>query len=330
MRKILFTCGDVNGIGPEIIIKSLNSLTRKSGNKFYIVCPQKAFLETTEIIKPEFNFTFSDKFNGDVGKDFVSIITVNDVSISYGKPTKSSGLTAFKAIKLAIELSNSGNVDAIITAPISKTAFKMAGVKFRGHTEMLAEYSNTKNFAMMFLSQKMNASLVSIHEPIKKVVGFITERKLFDTFDVVIQSLKNDFKIDKPKIAVLGLNPHAGENGSIGEEEKKVIIPAIKKYHLKSLLAGPFSSDAFFANRMYNDFDIVIGMYHDQVLIPFKLLNFGGGVNYTAGLPIVRTSPDHGVAYDIAGKNLANPSSMMQAYKYAVKILKNREKNVPG
>ena len=326
MSKILFTCGDVNGIGPEIIIKSLNSVTRKSGNKFYVICPRKTFLETSKIVKPEFDFLFSDKFK-DIEKGIVSVITLKDIPGKYGYPTKASGKTAFKAIKLAVELANAKNIDAILTAPISKTAFKIAGVNFPGHTEMLAEYSNTKNFVMTFLSPKMKASLVSIHEPVKKVAGLISERKLNNTFDVVIQSLKIDFNINMPKIAVLGLNPHAGENGSIGKEEEQVIKPAIKSYRFKKFLSGPFSPDAFFANRLYKNFDMVIGMYHDQVLIPFKLLNFGGGVNYTAGLPIIRTSPDHGVAYDIAVKNMANPSSMIQAYKYAEKIVKNRKRN---
>ena len=326
MNKILFTCGDVNGIGPEIIIKSLNSITLNSGNKFYVVCPRETFLETSEIVKPRFNFLFSDKFN-DTEKGTVSVITLKDVSRKYGYSTKASGKTAYNAIKLAVELANAKSIDSIITAPISKTAFKMAGINFPGHTEMLAEYSNTKNFVMMFLSRKMKASLVSIHEPVKNVSRHINGKKLHTTFDVVIQSLKNDFNIYKPKIAVLGLNPHAGENGAIGDEEEKTIKPAIRKYRPNEFLSGPYSPDAFFANRLYRDFDMVIGMYHDQLLIPFKLLNFGGGVNYTAGLPIVRTSPDHGVAYDIAGKNFADPSSMIQAYKYAEIIVKNRKRN---
>jgi 4-hydroxy-L-threonine phosphate dehydrogenase PdxA len=180
---------------------------------------------------------------------------------------------------------------------------------------------------MMFLSRKMKASLVSIHEPIRNVTRIIKEKQLHNIFNVVINSLHNDFNLHNPKIAVLGLNPHAGESGAIGNEEQDIIIPALKNYTLNKYLAGPFSPDAFFANRSYKNYDMVIGMYHDQLLIPFKLLNFGGGVNYTAGLPIIRTSPDHGVAYDIAGKNLANPSSMIQAYKYAVSILKNRIRN---
>ncbi len=327
MNNILFTCGDVNGIGPEIIIKTLNSITRNSNNSFFVICPRKTFLETSQLVKPLFNFSFTNKYEPPK-KEVVSIITLKNISHKFGYPTILSGRTAYNAIKLAIDLSNLGKIDAIITAPISKTAFNMARVKFPGHTEMLGKFTNTKNFLMMFLSRKMKAAIVTIHEPVKNVSELINKNILYKTFDVVIDALKNDFNMEAPKIAVLGLNPHAGENGVIGTEENKIIAPAIKDHKFNNLLYGPFSPDAFFANKSYKNFDIIIGMYHDQILIPFKLLNFGGGVNYTAGLPLVRTSPDHGVAYDIAGKNLADPSSMIQAYHYADRIVKNRKKNV--
>lgn len=330
-NKFLFTCGDVNGIGPEIIIKTLNLVVPNSKDQFYIICPQKIFSNTVGSVKPKFKYEFfpeeislTDKFI-ETEQGIVSVITIKDLPAKTGEPTKTSGLIAFNAVKLAVELAKKKKIDAIITAPVSKTALKIAGIKFPGHTEMLAEWTNTKNFAMIFLSKKMKAALFSIHEPLKTVPGLMKIKRLQDTFDVVISSLENDFKIKNPGIAVLGLNPHAGENGIIGTEEKKIIMPAIKNYHRRKLLSGPFPPDAFFGNRLYKKYDMVIGMYHDQVLIPFKLLNFGKGVNYTAGLPIVRTSPDHGVAYDIAGKNTADPSSMVEAYKFADRIVKNRK-----
>ncbi len=326
MNKILFTCGDINGIGPEIIIKALNFVIQNSKNKYYVICPQNTFHKTSKLVKPEFDFSYVEKYQ-DAKPGTVCVIKLQNASQYYGKPTKESGRIAFNAIKLAIELAISKSIDAVVTAPISKTAVHLAGVKFPGHTEMLAEYTRTKNYSMMFLSRKMKASLVSIHEPIRNVTRIIKEKQLHNIFNVVINSLHNDFNLHNPKIAVLGLNPHAGESGAIGNEEQDIIIPALKNYTLNKYLAGPFSPDAFFANRSYKNYDMVIGMYHDQLLIPFKLLNFGGGVNYTAGLPIIRTSPDHGVAYDIAGKNLANPSSMIQAYKYAMSIMKNRIRN---
>ncbi len=173
----------------------------------------------------------------------------------------------------------------------------------------------------------MKAALLTIHQPIKKISRLLTEDLLSNKLDVLLNSLKSDFGIKTPKIALLGLNPHAGENGLIGDEEKKIIVPFMKKYSKRKHLFGPYSSDAFFGMKMYLNFDMVLGMYHDQILNPFKLLNFNRGVNFTAGLPIVRTSPDHGTAFDIAGKGIADESSMVEAYFYAKAILSNRNSN---
>jgi 4-hydroxy-L-threonine phosphate dehydrogenase PdxA len=174
---------------------------------------------------------------------------------------------------------------------------------------------------MMFLSCEMNAALVTIHEPIRKVPGLITQKLLKDKIGVVKKMLQSDLAFKDIRIAVLGLNPHAGESGNIGKEEGKIIKPVIDKLNYCD---GPFSPDAFFANRLYKNYDCIVGMYHDQLLIPFKMLNFSRGVNYTAGLPIVRTSPDHGTAFDIAGKGIADESSMLQAFRYADIIVNNR------
>jgi 4-hydroxythreonine-4-phosphate dehydrogenase len=191
---------------------------------------------------------------------------------------------------------------------------------------MYADWCGIKNFVMMFFSKKMNAALITIHEPVKNIPGLISKKLLTKKLKVVIDALRNDLKIKNPHIAILGLNPHAGEGGLIGLEEEEIVKPFIKEF-ADEMLSGPFSPDAFFANHLYKKYDVVIGMYHDQILIPFKMLNFNSGVNYTAGLPIVRTSPDHGVAYDIAGKNLANPASILEAYRFAEKIVRNRKQN---
>ena len=192
---------------------------------------------------------------------------------------------------------------------------------------MFAEWYEVKNSAMMFLSKKFNAVLLTIHTPIKKVPSLINEHLLKNKFDLILETLNKDFKVSSPKIAVLGLNPHAGENGIIGSEEEKIIKPFMKDYSKRKYFFGPYSSDAFFGMKMYLNFDMVVGMYHDQILNPFKLLNFNRGVNFTAGLPIVRTSPDHGTAFDIAGKGIADESSMVEAYRYAELILNNRNSN---
>lgn len=327
MNKFAFTCGDVNGIGPEITIKTLNAI-KSVPSKYYLFCPATVFRKLIVTQKINFNYEIVDSFyKANPSRKIISVVNITNKKQQFGIPTKYSGKTAYDAISTAVELTKNKHIDAIITAPISKTAIKLAGINFPGHTEMLAEWAGQKKFVMMFLSNKINAALLTIHEPLKKIPELITKKRIHNVLDTVIDSLKNDLKIKRPKIAVLGLNPHAGEGGLIGKEEENIIIPALKSYPGKKILSGPFPPDAFFANQLYQKYDLVLGMYHDQALIPFKLINFGKGVNYTAGLPIIRTSPDHGVAYDIAGKNIADPSSMIEAFKYAKKIIANRLKN---
>ncbi len=325
MNKFIFTCGDINGIGPEIVVKSLNNIAGNSKNKFYFICPQNIVEHIFKSVKPAFQFEYIKSIKADTPNK-VSIITLPDVKIKTGTPTKLSGRTAYKSIETAYELIKNKKADAIVTAPISKTAIHLAGIDFPGHTEMFAEWSNTKKFLMMFLSRKMKAGLLSIHEPIIKTPKFISKKNIKDHLEIIYLSLKKDFGIDKPKIAVLGFNPHAGEDGYIGREEEEIIKPLMTKLD-KNIFYGPFSPDAYWGNKIYKKYDFTFGMYHDQVLIPFKLLNFGKGVNYTAGLPFVRTSPDHGTAFDIAGMNKADVSSFIEAFRFANNILNNRKKD---
>lgn len=325
INKFIFTCGDINGIGPEIIIKTLNSVIGKTFNIFYIACPKNVFIDTSLKIRPRFKFKIISKYEEDPECQ-VFIIDIGNKKYRYGKATSISGRTSFNSIKTAFKLANEKKVDAIITAPISKHALHLAKVNYPGHTEMLADWSKSKNFVMAFLSNKMNAAIVTIHQPIKNIPRLITKTAVKTKIDAAIQMLKYDLHIEEPKVAVLGLNPHAGEEGIIGKEEEKIIKPLISSYKNKNV-SGPFSPDAFFGSGKYKEYNLILGMYHDQVLIPFKLLNFGKGVNYTAGLPFVRTSPDHGVAYDIAGKDIADESSLIEAYLYADKIVQNRKEN---
>jgi len=325
MNKFVFTCGDINGIGPEIVIKALNKINSLSNDRFVFICPRNVFIKNTKIVKPTFEYTITRQIK-ETDK-IVSILDIGNYKCNLGIPTVDSGKAAVEAVHISFRLAHDKIVDGIITAPLSKTAINLAGKHFPGHTEMYAGWSNVKNFVMMFLSRKMNAGLITIHEPVNKVPKLITKKNLISKLDVVLNSLINDLGIKKPKIAVLGLNPHAGEEGLIGKEEQNILKPLISQAKYKNYLNGPFSPDAFFANRMYKNYDLVLGMYHDQVLIPFKLINFGAGVNFTGGLPIVRTSPDHGTAFDIAGKGLANESSIIKAYIYAKKIVNNRKKN---
>jgi 4-hydroxythreonine-4-phosphate dehydrogenase len=328
MKSFVFTCGDINGIGPEVAIKTLNKLSkRRSKNNYYFLCPINIFEHTAKKISPEFSYEI---FNDIVktASSNVKIINIGNVRQNLGKPTIASGKISYKSLQTAFRMLQSKVADGVITAPISKTAIKMANIKFAGHTEMLANWCNTENYVMTFLSKQICIALCTIHYPLKKVSNLLDKKNLENIFKVLDYTLRFDLNISNPKIAVLGLNPHSGENGLIGKEEKEIISPAIKTCSRELLIEGPFPSDAFFARKLYQEFDIVVGMYHDQALIPFKLLNPKGGVNYTAGLPIVRTSPDHGVAYDIAGNYVADESSMIEAFSYAEKIINNRKKQI--
>jgi 4-hydroxythreonine-4-phosphate dehydrogenase len=324
MNTFIFTCGDINGIGPEIVIKTLNRIVNKSKSKFLFICPEIVFFNEIKKNTPTFKYDIitSKTYRLDTP---VSIISFGKFKREVGIPTKVSGQVSHKALELALNILGKSNDKAVITAPISKKGLKLAGIKFPGHTELFADWYRVKNYAMMFLSKQINATLLTIHQPIKKVAGLIDEKLLESKFNLFLDTLRRDLNVKFPKIAILGLNPHSGEDGFIGNEEKNIIIPFLHKFTKRKYFSGPFSSDAFFGMKMYLNYDMVVGMYHDQILNPFKLLNFNRGVNFTAGLPIVRTSPDHGTAYDIAGKGIANESSMIEAYKYASKILANRK-----
>ncbi|RPI75302.1 MAG: 4-hydroxythreonine-4-phosphate dehydrogenase PdxA [Ignavibacteriales bacterium] len=323
MKNFVFTCGDINGIGPEIAVKTLNRICSQKNTRFIFVCPSNVFSETIQTIKPNFKYEIVKHFVRGLEPQ-VQIINIGNTKIIPGKPTKLSGKISFNALEVAFGLTRQKIADAMITAPISKTAFNLAGISFPGHTELLARWSGSKNFLMMFLSKKMNAALLTIHEPVKNISLMISKEKLKSSLEIINKTLRYDLNIRNPKIAVLGLNPHAGENGLIGDEEEKIVKPVLKSFNN---VDGPFSSDAFFGSKKYKDYNLILGMYHDQVLIPFKMINFSSGINFTAGLDIIRTSPDHGTAYDIAWQNRADERSFFEAYQFARLISFNRKQN---
>jgi len=329
MKRFVFTCGDINGIGPEIALKALNKITSKNKTtQFILIIPENIFSKASILVKPQFRYQkVSDGEIGQKQNSQVAILIIKSFKQNTGKPTKSSGEASYLGLRKSFELLKSKSADAVVTSPVSKTALKLAGVRYPGQTEMYADWCGVKNFVMTFLSKKLIVGLYSIHIPLKEVAKSLNLNALSNKLDTLISMLKVDLGINKPKLAILGLNPHAGENGIIGKEEKELIEPLIKNKNYRGILYGPFSSDAFFANKRFENYDMIFGMYHDQVLIPFKYINSGKGVNYSAGLPIIRTSPDHGTAYDIAWKGLADESSMIEAYKYAELILNNRKKN---
>ena len=316
--RILITIGDINGIGPEIILKTLARPRFTEKYDVTVVSPVKVL----EYYYRLFRLKPKGKFN-------IYSVCEGKVKIEPGKITEESGYISGFAIKTAIELCMRNEFDAVVTAPISKKALNLGGFKYDGHTEMLTDLSGAKSSAMIMVDKKLLIGFASTHPPLKNVAKLLTKQLLIDKLTVCYHSLKNDFGISKPKIGVLSLNPHAGESGQIGNEEINIIIPAISSFagrHKDAAVSGPFPSDSYFGNKTYDKFDLTFALYHDQGFIPFKMISGKRGVNFTAGLSFVRTSPDHGTAFDIAGKNKANDESIVSAIVTADRIFKNRKK----
>jgi len=254
-----------------------------------------------------------------VWKDFKGTLTI-------GQASKEAGMFAFKSLEAAVADLASNKVDVIVTAPIDKDSIQSKDFNFPGHTEYLAKFANTDKVLMFLVSEALKVGIVTGHLPLKDVAQNISKEKIHEKLLLMQESLVKDFGVNKPKIAVLGLNPHAGDNGLIGTEEKDIIIPAIREAQEKGMLVyGPFGADGFFGAGSYKRYDAVLAMYHDQGLAPFKALAFDQGVNFTAGLPVVRTSPDHGTSYDIAGKGIADESSLRAAIFTACDVYRQRK-----
>ena len=310
-KKIALTIGDPAGIGPEITLKAILS-NKISGLFKPIIIGDRNVLEEAIL-----------KLNIKINLNNITIIDVDEIKVKNFqrcKPTAESGRACVAYIKKAVELALNKKVDAIVTAPISKESLKMAGFKWPGHTEMLAGMTNTKDYAMMFYSEKLKIILVTIHTALRNVPDLIKKERVLQTI-MLAKRACDMMGINNPRIAVAGLNPHAGEAGIFGDEEIKEIVPAIKEAQTLGINAsGPYPADTLFHKAYKGEFDIIVCMYHDQGLIPLKMIAFDKAVNVTIGLPIIRTSPDHGTAYDIAWKGIANPSSMIEAIKLAVRL----------
>ncbi|MFM7301087.1 MAG: 4-hydroxythreonine-4-phosphate dehydrogenase PdxA [Crocinitomicaceae bacterium] len=321
------TIGEINGIGPEVIVKALRDNRVLSSFTPIIYGTNKAISYYKKSLNMhEFNFQ-SIKSANEVQQKKINLINVTseEIEITPGTPTEHSAKISFQALESATQDLSEGKIDVLVTAPISKENIQKAGFNFPGHTEYLAEMSGVKEALMILTSGDLRVALVTTHIPVSEVSKHLSKDNLVAKIMSLEASLKKDFNIVKPKIAVFGLNPHAGENGKIGSEEQQVIIPAIQ--HLKNeglLVYGPFAADGFFGSHARNQYDGVLAMYHDQGLAAFKALAFEDGVNYSAGLPIIRTSPDHGTAFDISGKGKASEQSMRSAIFQAIDIWKNR------
>ncbi len=323
---IAVTIGDFNGIGPEIALKAAAHVSTRKLCTPLLIGPLNIFEHVREKLKIKIKlqkvvFPWKDGTS----------IPVHDVGdglwadIQYGAVTKGGGKSAGVAIEKAVELCTAGKTAAMVTAPVSKEAMQLAGYSFLGQTEMIALLSRSGKVAMMLVSDKMRIGLVTIHTPLRSVADSVTKEKIIDKATIIAEALQKNFGISNPRIAVLSLNPHAGERGILGSEENDIITPAVHTLKGTGLrVEGPLSADAFFGTARYKSFDAILAMYHDQGLIPVKMSSFGTTINFSAGLNIIRTSPGHGTAFDIAGKGLADISSMLEAIKYAVRFSKNR------
>lgn len=319
--------GDLNGIGTELIIKTF------ADHRLLELCTPLIFASNKLInfyrkSVPEINFAYQST------RDFTRIAPKqinlyncweDEVAIVPGQLTDISGQYAVKSLVAAVEALRDNKIQGLVTAPIHKKNTQSPEFNFTGHTPYLKHAFGVNDVLMLMVSEGFRVGLVTEHVPIRDVAQQITREAILSKLNILRDSLRKDFGIDKPKIAVLGLNPHAGDEGLIGKEDEEIIKPAIKDAKHSMLVFGPFSADAFFARNQQVKFDAVLAMYHDQGLIPFKSLAIGEGVNFTAGLPMVRTSPDHGTAFDIAGKNLADNASFLASIYSCIDIIRNRK-----
>lgn len=320
------TCGDLNGIGTEVIIKTF------ADHRLLEHCTPVIFA-SNKLINFYRKAVSDAAFNYQSIKDFSKInhkqINVlncweEEVQITPGQLNDTGGRYAVKSLQAAVQALKEGHIQGIVTGPIHKKNVQSAEFAHTGHTPFFKDVGGATDVLMLLYAENIRVGLVTEHVPLKEVSKYITKESILSKLQLLQQSLRKDFGIDKPKIAVLGLNPHAGDEGLIGTEEETIIKPAIQEAKRSMLAFGPYSADAFFARRQYLAFDAVLAMYHDQGLIPFKTIAVGEGVNYTAGLSFVRTSPDHGTAFDIAGKNIADHTSFMTAVFECVDIINNR------
>jgi 4-hydroxythreonine-4-phosphate dehydrogenase len=321
------TIGDLNGIGAELIIKTF------SDHRLLELCTPLIFASAKLInfyrkAAPDINFNYQPT------KDFSRItpkqINVyncweEEVAILPGQLTDIGGSYAVKSLVAAVEALRDRKIQGLVTAPIHKKNTQSPTFNFTGHTPYLKHAFNAPDVLMMMVSDTMKVGLVTEHVPVKDITRYITREAVQSKLKILNDSLMRDFGIDKPKIAVLGLNPHSGDEGLIGKEDEEITKPVIKDAKHQMMVFGPYSADAFFARNYQSRFDAVLAMYHDQGLIPFKSLSGGEGVNFTAGLPMVRTSPDHGTAFDIAGKNKADSTSFLTALYTCLDIIRNRQ-----
>ncbi len=329
MIKIGLTHGDTNGIGYEVILKALEDVRMADLATFVVYGSAKAaafYRKAMELPQVQLNRVDSAADARDGQYNIVNVVD-EDLKIDPGMATEAAGKAAFAALEAAVADLKAGDIDVLVTAPINKKSIQSSDFDFPGHTEYLQNRlgGDGDKALMIMCNDNMRIALVTTHTPLAKVSEAITSELIVEKLEQFDRSLRRDFAVQSPRIAVLSINPHAGEDGLLGEEEEKVIVPAIAAAREKKILAfGPYAADGFFGSSAYTHFDGILAMYHDQGLTPFKTLAMDSGVNFTAGLPFVRPSPDHGTGYDIAAKNLAKPDSLRAAIYAAIDIYRNR------
>lgn len=321
-----FSCGDLNGIGIELIIKTL------SDNRILDICTPVVFASNKSInfyrkSLADINLNYaSSKDASRINPKQINIVNCweEEVAITPGQLNEIGGKYAIISLRAAAQALKDGQIQGLVTAPIHKKNVQSDDFRYSGHTPFLKDFFAAKDVAMLMTAPNMRVGLVTEHVPVAELGKHITKDAIMSKLKIIQNSLQKDFGIDKPRIAVLGMNPHSGDEGLIGNEEETVIKPAIKESKQQMMVFGPYSADAFFARGQHERFDAVLAMYHDQGLIPFKSLAIGEGVNFTAGLPVVRTSPDHGTAFDIAGKGKADHTSFLEATYTCIDIIRQR------
>lgn len=325
--RIGISIGDINGIGPEVIIKTLRDDRILQQCTPVIYGSSKVMSYHKNIVDPDFHF-YACREVDQAAEGKVNVYTCwqETVNIELGQANIESGQYAAIALERAVMDLKEKRIDALVTAPINKHAMKLGGgFPFPGHTEYITDKLEARQSLMFMVSDSLRVGLATNHVPVSEISHVLRKELIIAKLQLMHDTLKMDFGLERPTIAVLGLNPHAGDNGLLGDAESKIIRPAVVEAKKNGILAmGPFPADGFFGSGQYRKFDGILAMYHDQGLIPFKLLSFGKGVNYTAGLSGVRTSPDHGTAYDLAGKNEADPASFRQALFQAIDLSRQR------
>lgn len=327
LLKIGISSGDINGIGLEVILKTFND------RRILEICTPIIY-GSSKVVSYHKNIVNFKKIKinsiqhaSEAKEGMLNVVNCwnENVRIALGETTEEGGKYAYIALDHAVNDLKEQKIAALVTAPINKNAMKMANFPYAGHTEFLTQKAGVQENLMMMVNDELRVGLATNHIPVAQIPQHLNKAVILRKIALMNQSLQQDFGINRPKIAVLGLNPHAGDGGSIGQEEQEYIIPAIQTAKKKGILAiGPYPADGFFGSGNYRNFDGILAMYHDQGLVPFKALSFEAGVNFTAGLPFVRTSPDHGTAFNIVGQNIASHASFRQALYLALDVVKQR------